>query len=103
LDSSTGDDDDGVSTICDLGFGALTVLSCAGSGDATTAMPLVTSVISAASKFQSSYVIEKCPLSVKQEVDVFSDVGSSIDVMRRVKNQFDPNNTLNPGRFAGKI
>jgi FAD/FMN-containing dehydrogenase len=36
-------------------------------------------------------------------MDVFGDVGSAIAVMRRIKNQYDPTNTLNPGRFAGKI
>jgi FAD/FMN-containing dehydrogenase len=34
---------------------------------------------------------------------VFSDVGNSIEIMRRVKKKCDPANTLNPGRFVGKI
>jgi glycolate oxidase FAD binding subunit len=103
LTNGNEDDEASLSTICDLGFGSLTVLSLADTMNDSAALTVITSVINATSKFQSSYVIEKCPLSVKQQVDVFSDVGSSIDLMRRVKNQFDPNNTLNPGRFAGKI
>jgi len=103
LTNGNEDDEASLSTICDLGFGSLTVLLPAETTNDSAALTVITSVINATSKFQSSYVIEKCPLSVKQRVDVFSDVGSSIDLMRRVKNQFDPNNTLNPGRFAGKI
>ena len=103
LTNGNEDDEASLSTICDLGFGSLTVLSPADTTNDSAALTVITSVINATSKFQSSYVIEKCPLSVKQQVAVFSDVGSSIDLMRRVKTQFDPNNTPNPGRFAGKI
>ena len=95
--------DDEVSTICDLGFGALTTLASSDTYSDTAAISFVNSVVGTLSKYQSSYVIEKCPVAVKHQLDVFSDVGSSIDVMRRVKAQYDPANTLNPGRFAGKI
>ena len=91
----------GVSTICDLGFGALTVLASAVSDE--QALSFVNTVVTEVSQSSGSYVIEKCPLAVKQQMDVFSDVGNSIEIMRRIKNQYDPANTLNPGRFAGKI
>jgi len=91
----------GTSTICDLGFGALTVLS--GEMADEQALSFVSAVVAAVAQSGGSYVIEKCPLAVKQQMDVFSDVGNSIEIMRRIKNQYDPSNTLNPGRFAGKI
>ncbi|MCH8115770.1 MAG: FAD-binding oxidoreductase [Chloroflexi bacterium] len=91
----------GVSIICDLGFGALTVLASAVSDE--QALSFVNTVVTEVSQSSGSYVIEKCPLAVKQQMDVFSDVGNSIEIMRRIKNQYDPANTLNPGRFAGKI
>ena len=94
---------DEISTICDLGFGALTVLGSSDSYSDIAAISFVNSVVGMVSKYQSSYVIEKCPVAVKHQLDAFSDVGSSIDVMRRIKAQYDPTNTLNPGRFAGKI
>lgn len=48
-------------------------------------------------------VIERCPPSVKAAMDVWDDVGESLDVMRRMKEQYDPGSILNPGRFAGGI
>ena len=48
-------------------------------------------------------VIERCPSSVKAALDVWDEVGESIGVMRRMKEQYDPGSILNPGRFAGGI
>jgi hypothetical protein len=101
--TSTSKHDEQVSTICDLGFGALTILASSDTYSDTEAISFTNSVIGTVSKYQGSYVIEKCPVAVKHQIDVFSDVGSSIDLMRRIKAQYDPANTLNPGRFTGKI
>jgi glycolate oxidase FAD binding subunit len=90
-----------ISTISDLGFGASTILSNPVNDDDASAFTTI--FVDEISQHSGSYVIEMCPLNVKQSVDVFSDVGSSIDLMRRIKAQYDPTNTLNPGRFAGKI
>ena len=90
-----------ISTICDLGFGALTVLANPSEDDQSES--ITRSFVAETAKHPASYVIEKCGLETKKSRDVFSDVGSSIDLMRRIKNQYDPSNTLNPGRFAGKI
>jgi glycolate oxidase FAD binding subunit len=35
--------------------------------------------------------------------DAWGDAGDALPVMRAVKQQFDPKNTLNPGRFVGGI
>lgn len=94
-------DHTGISTICDLGFGALTIL--ANPSEDEQSESLTRSFVAETANHPASYVIEKCGLEIKKSRDVFSDVGSSIDLMRRIKNQYDPSNTLNPGRFAGKI
>ncbi|HEY6384464.1 MAG TPA: FAD-binding oxidoreductase [Candidatus Acidoferrum sp.] len=38
-----------------------------------------------------------------QRIDAWGKPGDSLPLMRAVKNQFDPKNTLNPGRFLGGI
>jgi glycolate oxidase FAD binding subunit len=48
-------------------------------------------------------VIERCPAELKDRFDVWDEVGDSIAVMRRLKEQYDPTRTLNPGRFVGGI
>jgi glycolate oxidase FAD binding subunit len=101
IQSGSVDSQANISTICDVGFGAMTVLADSVPDDEN--LSFIGSVTGTITKYQSSYVIEKCPLVVKQNMDVFSDVGNSIELMRRIKNQYDPANTLNPGRFAGKI
>jgi len=49
-------------------------------------------------------VLERCPLDLKRRVDVFGDApGPSFELMRRLKEQFDPKGVLSPGRFAGRL
>ncbi len=50
-----------------------------------------------------SVTVERCPPTVKNAIDVFGVDASSSQIMRRMKDQFDPNRTLNPGRFAFRI
>jgi glycolate oxidase FAD binding subunit len=45
-------------------------------------------------------VLESAPTEVKRSVGVWGDVGGSVDVMRRLKKGFDPQNILAPGRFV---
>lgn len=43
------------------------------------------------------------PVSFKQQIDVWGDVGTALDLMRRIKQQFDPHALLSPQRFIGGI
>ena len=47
-------------------------------------------------------VVVDAPDEVKQSVDVWGPV-PALDLMRRVKDQFDPDHRLAPGRFVGGI
>jgi glycolate oxidase FAD binding subunit len=51
---------------------------------------------------RSSLVVQDAPPGLLSEVDVWGAT-PALEVMRRVKGQFDPNGTLNPGRFVGGI
>ena len=40
---------------------------------------------------------------MKERIDVWGLEGPQLDLMKRIKEQFDPNGTLNPGRFVKGI
>ena len=64
---------------------------------------LLAAARTAAHALDGRAVIERCPADVKARFDVWDDVGEGIEVMRRLKEQYDPGRTLNPGRFVGGI
>jgi glycolate oxidase FAD binding subunit len=43
------------------------------------------------------------PMEVKQKFDVWGYKGNALGIMQRIKQQFDPTNILNPGKFVGGI
>jgi len=56
----------------------------------------------AAPAWRGSVVVLAAPLPVRSEVDSWGPV-PGLDLMRRVKDQFDPDALLAPGRFVGGI
>ena len=48
-----------------------------------------------------SAVVQRCPPEIKRDIDVWGGEPPGIETMRRLKKQYDPNNTMNPGRFVG--
>jgi glycolate oxidase FAD binding subunit len=52
---------------------------------------------------QGTLVIAEAPPALKRAVDVWGPPGDAIELMRRVKRQFDPDRLLGPGRFVGGI
>lgn len=55
-----------------------------------------------AARHGGTVVVVDAPDEVKQVVDVWGPV-PALDLMRRVKDQFDPGHRLSPGRFVGGI
>ncbi len=51
----------------------------------------------------ATLVVQRCPIELKDLVDVWGGEPSGIGVMRRLKAEYDPNNTMNPGRFVGRL
>ena len=53
--------------------------------------------------FAGFAVLDAAPLAVKEAVGVWDDAGGAGRIMRRIKEELDPKNVLNPGRFVGNI
>ena len=47
--------------------------------------------------------ILEAPVAFKQQLDVWGYRGNAMELMRRIKQQFDPKNILSPYRFVGGI
>jgi glycolate oxidase FAD binding subunit len=50
-----------------------------------------------------SLVVVKAPPHLKRLVDVWGPPGDALGLMRRVKERFDPDRRMSPGRFVGGI
>jgi glycolate oxidase FAD binding subunit len=53
-------------------------------------------------RYDGSVVVVEAPAAVKSRIDVWGPA-RGIDVMRRIKDQFDPDHRMSPGRFVGGI
>lgn len=52
-----------------------------------------------AKRLRGSLVVHHLPPAIKPRFDVWGAEGSALALQRRIKDQFDPNGILNPGRF----
>ena len=60
-------------------------------------------VFRTANELEAKERIEFAPTELKRTVNVWGAARPDFELMRRVKNTFDPGNVLSPGRFAGGI
>ena len=70
--------------------------------DPETAADLVTTLRAQTAAYDGSVVVVDAPDDVKDGVDVWGPV-RGLEVMRRIKERFDPAGRLNAGRFVGGI
>jgi glycolate dehydrogenase FAD-binding subunit len=69
--------------------------------DRTTPLAeVVDSLRAFALQAKGSLVVLQAPVAVKERVDVWGSPGKGFAMMRGLKEQFDPGNILNPGRFV---
>lgn len=54
-------------------------------------------------RLEGYVIIEDIDPTLKARVDVWGHVGGMFPLMKRLKETFDPNGILNPGRFVGGI
>jgi glycolate oxidase FAD binding subunit len=90
-----------------VAVGAVTVglAGMADSGGAPGAEALarcVASLRERAPSFGGTVVVLEAPGDLKADLDVWGPVGG-LELMRAVKDQFDPERRLAPGRFVGGI
>ncbi len=74
--------------------------------DAASQQPLVTvlqALRSEVERLEGTLTVSQCPLAMKDELDVWGTVKDALPLMHRIKEKFDPGQTLNPGRFVGGI
>lgn len=55
------------------------------------------------SRIGGTAVVTHAPALIKETLDVWGETTSTIDTMRNLKQQYNPNRLLNPGRFMGGI
>jgi glycolate oxidase FAD binding subunit len=71
-------------------------------GDAERMPSSVEELRAAARNSGGSLIVTQASPELLRRLDVWGSV-SALELMRRVKQRFDPNSTLNPGRFVGGI
>ena len=71
-------------------------------GPAAALVPAVDELRAAASRCRGGLAVEDGPPAVTRQLDVWGP-SPALEVMRRLKAQFDPHATLNPGRFVGGL
>jgi glycolate oxidase FAD binding subunit len=63
----------------------------------------ITELRQQAQEGKGSLVVERCPLDLKRLIDVWGPAGSDFPLMRRLKQQFDPEGIFARGRFVGGL
>ena len=48
-------------------------------------------------------IVDAAPVALKRALDVFGPLRADFAIMKRLKEQFDPQGVLSPGRFAGRL
>ena len=93
--------------VADVGFGSIRLLWWTGSDGVEigeSAIPeTVNRVRELARQAGGSAVVEQCPRRAKEGLDVWGEPPQGIEIMRRIKQNFDPLGILNPGRFIGRL
>ncbi|MCL1467885.1 FAD-binding oxidoreductase [Argonema galeatum A003/A1] len=67
------------------------------------ALDCVTKMRSHCQSHSGFLTVLEAPISFKQQLDVWGYSGNALDLMRQIKQQFDPENILSPHRFVAGI
>ena len=92
--------------VADAGFGSVHLYwwpDALSLDDAASILQTIAQVREMAYHLGGTAVVEHCPPTVKQRIDVWGETSGSLEIMRRLKKNFDPQGVLNPGRFMGGL
>ena len=89
-----------IGQVLDIGFGYGSLIFW---GNAETKSDDIIRLRAFLTSIGGSAIIEQCPLYLKKEIDIWGDAISGTGIMRKLKTNFDPSRTLNPGRFLSGI
>jgi glycolate oxidase FAD binding subunit len=53
--------------------------------------------------YRGFLTILEAPILIKQQIEPWGYTGNALEIMRRIKQNFDPNNLFSPSRFVGEI
>lgn len=80
-----------------IGFGS------GGVADAGASLKALNAAREAASRWRGSLVIEETPPALRGKLDAWGSEPDASFLMKELKQRFDPDRRLNPGRFVGGI
>jgi glycolate oxidase FAD binding subunit len=84
----------------DLGSG---IVRATWSGKESDATAIINRRRATAHQYGGTLFVEKAPTVVRQQVDAWGEVGTGERLMTAIKQKFDPQGILNPGRFVAGI
>ena len=88
--------------LADPGFGVVRLFFW-GESDDDGFLETVREARKAAQQHGGTAVVEICHPSIKMKLDVWGEEPTSMEIMRRIKQQLDPKRLLNRGRFLGRL
>ena len=91
--------DSSLAIIADIAAGAIWI----GSNQTKLAAARFAQLRSKAAQHKGHVVLVDAPADLKRNLDIWGPAPAAFFLMRRIKQQFDPQRLMNPGRFVGRL
>jgi glycolate oxidase FAD binding subunit len=91
--------DSGPAIVADIAGGAIWI----GSNQTKLAAARFAQLRSQAAQHKGHVVLVDAPADLKRNLDIWGPTPAAFFLMRRIKQQFDPQRLMNPGRFVGRL
>jgi glycolate dehydrogenase FAD-binding subunit len=89
--------------VCTFRAHALGILYAALQGETEATMRAIKALREFVTTRKGQLVVQRAPRELRERVDVWGPPRPDFAVMQKLKQEFDPNGALNPGRFVGGI